>query len=190
MLPKQPRRVILQNQPFKLPDYGAKQALIQLPYKIRNCLLPNSSHTFSKPLLHMAQAYHNACPDIHQDLPENCRTKKRGYENIIHFWQHDANSTGITPKLFLVFMQSKVNYILILSPLFLRYSHISTLPALCQTKIRRTRNFMDSNIAFTDKIKYHNDTPCPLQRTYHQHPGTKDKPVFSRKDSECHAGIT
>jgi len=27
--------------------------------------------------------------------PHFLRTKKRGYENIIHFWQHDVNSTGI-----------------------------------------------------------------------------------------------
>ena len=35
--------------------------------------------------------------------------KKRGYENIIHFWQHDSNSTGLSLILFPIFMQSKAN---------------------------------------------------------------------------------
>lgn len=45
------------------------------------------------------------------------RYAKRGYENIIHFWQHKRNGILHLQVPFAVFMQSKVNYYLILSPL-------------------------------------------------------------------------
>ena len=47
---------------------------------------------------------------------KNSAHKKRGDENIIHFWRHE-NSTDQNVRTAITFMQSKVDYFFILSPL-------------------------------------------------------------------------
>ncbi len=59
--------------------------------------------------------------------------KKRGYENIIHFWQHDKQY-GYLIHTTKNFMRSKVNYLLIFSPLSFLLSVILTYAFYCVKK--------------------------------------------------------